>query len=108
MPPKYWVWAEKRASSSQPLRKKIAVPKMSTDEVRKNKRHIGFFETNSVNVPDRQSQGKGRRSSRFGLNCALFRAESRWRFPIMPTYEYSCAKCDQTFEAFQSMREKPF
>src|SRR5437879_4307274 len=26
----------------------------------------------------------------------------------MPTYEYSCAKCDQTFEAFQSMRDKPF
>jgi len=29
-------------------------------------------------------------------------------FPSMPTYEYSCAKCDQTFEAFQSMRDKPF
>jgi putative FmdB family regulatory protein len=26
----------------------------------------------------------------------------------MPTYEYSCAKCDQTFEAFQSMLDKPF
>jgi len=26
----------------------------------------------------------------------------------MPTYEYSCAKCDQTFEVFQSMRDKPF
>jgi len=26
----------------------------------------------------------------------------------MPTYEYSCAKCDKTFEAFQSMRDKPF
>ena len=26
----------------------------------------------------------------------------------MPTYEYSCQKCDQTFEAFQSMRDEPF
>jgi len=27
---------------------------------------------------------------------------------IMPTYEYSCQKCGQNFEAFQSMRDKPF
>ena len=26
----------------------------------------------------------------------------------MPTYEYHCAKCDQNFEAFQSMRAEPF
>ena len=26
----------------------------------------------------------------------------------MPTYEYSCHKCGQTFEAFQSMRDEPF
>jgi putative FmdB family regulatory protein len=26
----------------------------------------------------------------------------------MPTYEYHCKKCDQNFEAFQSMRDKPF
>ena len=26
----------------------------------------------------------------------------------MPTYEYHCAKCDQNFETFQSMREEPF
>lgn len=26
----------------------------------------------------------------------------------MPTYEYHCAKCDQNFEAFQSMRDRPF
>ena len=26
----------------------------------------------------------------------------------MPTYEYSCQKCGQSFEAFQSMRDKPF
>lgn len=26
----------------------------------------------------------------------------------MPTYEYSCEKCGQTFEAFQSMRAEPF
>jgi putative FmdB family regulatory protein len=26
----------------------------------------------------------------------------------MPTYEYSCAKCGQSFEAFQSMRDEPF
>jgi len=28
--------------------------------------------------------------------------------PFMPTYEYSCEKCGQTFEAFQSMRDEPF
>jgi putative FmdB family regulatory protein len=27
---------------------------------------------------------------------------------VMPTYEYSCQKCGQTFEAFQSMRDEPF
>ena len=26
----------------------------------------------------------------------------------MPTYEYSCEKCDQNFDAFQSMRDEPF
>jgi putative FmdB family regulatory protein len=26
----------------------------------------------------------------------------------MPTYEYHCIKCDQNFEAFQSMRDAPF
>jgi putative FmdB family regulatory protein len=26
----------------------------------------------------------------------------------MPTYEYHCAKCDQNFEVFQSMRDEPF
>jgi len=26
----------------------------------------------------------------------------------MPTYEYHCVKCDQNFEAFQSMRDEPF
>ena len=26
----------------------------------------------------------------------------------MPTYEYSCAKCGQNFEVFQSMRDEPF
>jgi putative FmdB family regulatory protein len=26
----------------------------------------------------------------------------------MPTYEYSCEKCGQTFEAFQSMRDQPY
>lgn len=26
----------------------------------------------------------------------------------MPTYEYSCEKCGQTFDAFQSMRDEPF
>ncbi len=26
----------------------------------------------------------------------------------MPTYEYHCTKCDQNFEAFQSMRDGPF
>jgi putative FmdB family regulatory protein len=27
---------------------------------------------------------------------------------LMPTYEYSCQKCGQTFDAFQSMRDEPF
>src|ERR1700736_6914034 len=27
---------------------------------------------------------------------------------IMPTYEYSCQKCGQNFEAFQSMADRPF
>src|SRR3977135_1616808 len=27
---------------------------------------------------------------------------------LIPTDEYSCAKCGQTFEAIQSMRDKPF
>jgi putative FmdB family regulatory protein len=26
----------------------------------------------------------------------------------MPTYEYHCEKCDQNFEAFQSMRDEPY
>lgn len=26
----------------------------------------------------------------------------------MPTYEYHCTKCDQNFDAFQSMRAQPF
>ncbi len=26
----------------------------------------------------------------------------------MPTYEYSCMKCGQNFDAFQSMRDEPF
>src|SRR5436190_14484423 len=27
---------------------------------------------------------------------------------LMPTYEYLCQKCGQTFEAFQSMRDEAF
>src|SRR5213083_2933465 len=27
---------------------------------------------------------------------------------LMPTYEYSCLKCGQNFDAFQSMRDEPF
>jgi len=26
----------------------------------------------------------------------------------MPTYEYRCEKCEQTFEAFQSMKDAPY
>jgi putative FmdB family regulatory protein len=29
-------------------------------------------------------------------------------FSAMPTYEYHCTKCDQNFEAFQSMRDASF
>src|SRR5438067_7970601 len=42
----------------------------------------------------------------------LMQTSDRRRRPpilkIMPTYEYSCQKCGQNFEAFQSMRDKPF
>jgi putative FmdB family regulatory protein len=48
------------------------------------------------------------------LNCALFNADFnvvsraiKSKF-FMPTYEYSCQKCGQNFEAFQSMRAQPF
>jgi putative FmdB family regulatory protein len=40
------------------------------------------------------------------LNWQIFRADFQASF--MPTYEYSCEKCGQTFEAFQSMRDEPF
>jgi putative FmdB family regulatory protein len=51
-----------------------------------------------------------------GLNCNLFNADFPASFLkawsparlLMPTYEYSCQKCGQTFEAFQSMRDEPF
>ena len=33
--------------------------------------------------------------------------ERRLRYQ-MPTYEYSCEKCGQNFDAFQSMRDEPF
>jgi putative FmdB family regulatory protein len=49
------------------------------------------------------------------LNCDLFNADflSVVRQAInsiffMPTYDYSCQKCGQSFEAFQSMRAQPF
>lgn len=45
-------------------------------------------------------------STRAQLNSNLFEADSP---PVvMPTYEYSCEKCGQTFEAFQSIRAEPF
>src|SRR5438477_11759342 len=48
-----------------------------------------------------------------GLNCARFNADFRPSprplIPkIMPTYDYSCQKCGQNFEVFQSMRDQPF
>ena len=48
-----------------------------------------------------------------GLNCARFNADFRPSprplIPkIMPTYDYSCQKCGQNFEVFQSMRDEPF
>jgi putative FmdB family regulatory protein len=47
------------------------------------------------------------------LNCAWFHADFDRLFAadlsaVMPTYEYSCTKCDKIFEAFQSMRDEPF
>jgi putative FmdB family regulatory protein len=29
-------------------------------------------------------------------------------YSLMPTYEYSCEKCGQNFDAFQSMRDDPY
>ena len=51
-----------------------------------------------------------------GLNSKLFNAEfpasflKAWSAArlLMPNYDYSCQKCGQTFEAFQSMRDEPF
>ena len=49
-----------------------------------------------------------------GLNCSLFNADfsalppKRKHRNSMPTYEYSCEKCGQNFDAFQSMRDEPF
>jgi putative FmdB family regulatory protein len=56
-----------------------------------------------------------RKTTSLELNCNLFNAD----FPalsgeradtnfLMPTYEYSCQKCGQNFEAFQSMRDEPY
>jgi putative FmdB family regulatory protein len=47
------------------------------------------------------------------LNCACFQADFDRLFAadlsaVMPTYEYSCAKCGKIFEAFQSMRDESF
>ena len=57
----------------------------------------------------------GQRAGRESLNRNLFNAHfpaslsraDRFIFR-MPTYEYSCQKCGQNFEAFQSMRDEPF
>jgi putative FmdB family regulatory protein len=48
-----------------------------------------------------------------GLKCVLIsrnfdaNSSSQGR-AVMPTYEYSCEKCKQNFDAFQSMRDEPF
>ncbi len=42
------------------------------------------------------------------LSCKLRPSVCRRSPAVMPTYEYSCAKCDKIFEAFQSMRDEPF
>jgi putative FmdB family regulatory protein len=50
-------------------------------------------------------------ATRHGLNCAFFNAISTVPVQfsaLMPTYEYSCTKCGQNFEAVQSMRDEPF
>ena len=36
------------------------------------------------------------------------RFAKRCNHALMPTYEYSCQKCGQNFDAFQSMRDEPF
>ena len=50
--------------------------------------------------------------SGMGLNSALFARQWRPLVPgdthDMPTYEYSCTKCGQNFDAYQSMRDEPF
>lgn len=43
-----------------------------------------------------------------GLNADFRPSFPTVNFTDMPTYDYSCQKCGQNFEAFQSMRDKPF
>jgi putative FmdB family regulatory protein len=51
----------------------------------------------------------GARAGLESLNRNPFDADFERRLIfLMPTYEYSCEKCGQNFDAFQSMRDEPF
>ena len=51
----------------------------------------------------------GKRARLESLNRNPFDADFERRLIfLMPTYEYSCQKCGQNFDAFQSMRDEPF
>src|SRR5262249_9400041 len=79
---------------------------------------IGLFALTfvSLNLTSMRLRGLWSIRRQPGLNCNLFNADFPPSFLkvwsaaglLMPTYEYSCQKCDQTFEAFQSMRDEPF
>ena len=64
-----------------------------------------------VKVTTGDSEGEWRREPSPAVACILlFLGENcdRRRFQSsMPTYEYSCEKCDGTFEIVQSMRDEP-
>ena len=44
----------------------------------------------------------------FCLNLLRLASVSRFTLKTMPTYEYACQKCGQTFDAFQSMRDDAY
>jgi putative FmdB family regulatory protein len=69
------------------------------------------FEANKVKelaTKSRSQSGEGFALS--GARLELCFPSCRLSRPAfaMPTYEYHCTKCDQNFEAFQSMRDEPF
>src|ERR1051326_8866268 len=57
----------------------------------------------------KHDQGRGSRV-RLEFRLILLRLATVARLTVktMPTYEYACQKCGQTFDAFQSMRDEAY